>query len=203
MKKFTIVMLLVMLSGINSLFAQSKGDMYVGTLLGMSVTKSSTKVGDTKEENKPYVKMDIDPGFHYFVADNLRIGIQMGLSTEWQKDDNDGKSSINTFCVGPQAAYYFEIADKFYFTPEVGFYFAHTNSKDKDGSVTHEDKGNGFLLQVLPVQLEFRPTDHFGFSASLLRLDYAHIKAKDADVKGNNTIFSLGLSPTIGIKYYF
>ncbi len=203
MKKITILMLLVMMSGINVLFAQSKGDMYVGTLLGMGISKSSTKVGDTKTSDKPYVTMEIDPGFHYFVADNFRIGLQMGLRTSWHKDENDNKNSDNYLLVGPTFAYYFEIADKFYLTPELGFYFAHAKSKDKTGNITNESKGNGFNMQILPVMLEFRPTDHFGFSASLLGIDIAHLKAKDADVKSTGFTFDLGLSPHIGLKYYF
>jgi hypothetical protein len=127
----------------------------------------------------------------------------MALSTEWQKDENDNKSSINTLFVGSAFAYYIEIADKLYLTPEIGFYFVHSTSKDKTGSVTVSHKGNGFDLQVLPVMLEFRPTTHFGFSASLLGLNYIHLKIKDTDVKANNTDFTLGLNPVIGFKYYF
>ena len=53
MKKITILMLLVMMSGINVLFAQSKGDMYVGTLFGFGMSKHSEKDGSNKSEGKP------------------------------------------------------------------------------------------------------------------------------------------------------
>ena len=203
MKKITIMMLLVLMSSVNVLFAQSAGDKYVGTLAGMSITKSSTKVGDTKNSEKPYVTMQLAPGFHYFLADNLRVGLQMELTTSWHKDEDGNKSSNNTFLMGPTVAYYFAIADKLYFTPELGFYFAHVKSKYKSGNTSYDSKGNGFDLQILPIMLEFRPTDHFGFSASLLGIDFAHIKAKDSDVKSNEFKFNLGLNPRIGLKYYF
>jgi len=203
MKKITIVMLLVMLGGINTLFAQSQGDMYVGTMLGMYVSKHSDKVGDNKSEDKPYVKLEIDPGFHYFVADNFRIGIQTKLGLETQKYDNDRKYTNSAFWAGAVAAYYFEIADKLYFTPEVGFYFAHSKHTDKVGNNSTESKANGFVFQLLPAMLEFRPTTHFGFSASVLGLELTHMKGKDSNVKSNDFAFALGLAPQIGFKYYF
>ena len=53
MKKITILMLLVMMSGINVLFAQSKGDMYVGTMLGMEITQHTSKYDNNKVKDKP------------------------------------------------------------------------------------------------------------------------------------------------------
>lgn len=204
MKKFTIVMLLVMLSGINALFAQSKGDMYVGTMLGMAITQHSEKYDNTKDKDKPFIKMEIDPGFHYFIADNFRIGAQMGFALESQKYENDTKDKNGSFVIGGVAAYYIQLADHFYFTPELGFYFAHAKFTHEVGSNPVESKSNGFLLQFLPAMLEFRPTDHFGFSASLLGLELTHLKSKqDSKSKSNDFAFALGLAPQIGIKYYF
>ncbi|MCR5454719.1 MAG: porin family protein [Bacteroidales bacterium] len=202
MKKITIVMLLIMLSGINSLFAQSQGDMYVGTLLGMSITKKSEKNGNTKTESKPYITMQLDPGFHYFIIDDLRVGAQMSFGLQSHKYDSNNKHTNSSFMLGGVAAYYFHITDNFYFTPEVGFYFAH--AKDKYDNNTTEPKANGFDLQILPVMLEFRPTTHFGFSASLLGVELQHMKSKDnPDQKSNDFEFNLGLNPKIGLKYYF
>lgn len=204
MKKITILMLLVMMSGINVLFAQSKGDMYVGTMLGMAISQHTDKYDNTKDKDKPWIKLEIDPGFHYFVADNFRIGAQMGFATESQKYDDNRKYKNGSFIAGGVAAYYFELADNFYFTPELGFYFAHAKHTDEVGSTSTDSKSNGFLLQFLPAMLEFRPTTHFGFSASLLGLELTHLKSKqDPKAKSNDFSFALGLAPHIGLKYYF
>jgi len=204
MKKITIVMLLVMLGGINTLFAQSQGDMYVGTMLGFGMTKHTDKNGSNKTEDKPYFKFELDPGFHYFIADNFRIGAQMGFGFDSHKYDNDRKNTNSSFMLGGVCAYYFEIADKFYFTPELGFYFAHAKNTYKENSHSDESKANGFILQMLPAMLEFRPTDHFGFSASLFAIEVTHMKSKEnPDHKSNDFAMELGISPRIGLKYYF
>ena len=204
MRKLAIMMLLTMLGGINALFAQSQGDMYVGTMLGMAISQHADKYDNTKDKDKPWIKMEIDPGFHYFVADNFRIGLQTKFGLETQKYDPDRQYSDSEFWAGAVAAYYFQIADKFYFTPELGFYFAHAKHTDKTGSNSVESKSNGFVFQTLPAMLEFRPTTHFGFSASLLGLELIHLKSKqDSKAKSNDFLFALGLAPQIGIKYYF
>ena len=204
MKKITILMLLMMMSGINVLLAQSKGDMYVGTLLGFGMSKHSEKDGSNKSEGKPYFRFELDPGFHYFIADNFRIGAQMCFGLESQKQNNDTKYTNSSFAIGPVFAYYFEIANNFYFTPEIGFYFAHSKNTYKVGNNSTESKANGFVFQLLPAMLEFRPTNHFGFSASLFAIELTHMKSKDnPDHKSNDFGMALGISPRIGLKYYF
>jgi hypothetical protein len=203
MKKIAIVMLLVMLGGINVLFAQSKGDKCISYLFGIEVTKHSEKVGSTTNEGKPYVKMEFHPGFHYFLADNFRVGAQMTLRRESQKYDSDGKYIKGTFLAGASTAYYMMLAEKYYFTPEIGLYYAHTKIKDKSGNTTTESKANGFMLQMLPIMVEFRPTEHYGFSASIIAIEYSVLKAKDADLKGKDFAFAFNISPRIGMRYYF
>ena len=94
-------MLLVMMSGINVLFAQSKGDMYVGTMLGMSISQHSDVDGNTKHVDNPIITLHLAPGLHCFAADYFRIGLQMELTTQSQKDENNNTESSNCLCVGP------------------------------------------------------------------------------------------------------
>ncbi len=203
MKKITILMLLVMMSGINVLFAQSQGDMYVGTLAGVNVSKSSWKdANGTKHENDPQTILLVAPGFHYFVADNFRIGLQMEF-TELMTKDNDTKYRNGVLAIGGAVSYYFQIADKFYYTPEVGMYFIHENDKQKLGNTTNSNKYNGFSLPINIAQVEFRPTSHLGFSASIMSLRFKHLKPKGSDSKSNNFEFDTCLNPVIGFKYYF
>ena len=204
MKKITTMMLLILMSGINVLLAQSKGDMYVGTMRGMSISQHSDVDGNTKHVDNPIITLHLAPGLHCFAADYFRIGLQMELTTQSQKDENNNTESSNCLCVGPICSYYFQIADKFYFTPEIGLFFAYTNYKWTENHVIHNSKENGFDVEIRPVMLEFRPTDHFGFSASLLGVGFAHLTSKDfPDEKSNQFVFNIGINPSIGLKYYF
>lgn len=188
-----------------SMLAQTAGDMFVGTMMGVSVAKTSSKLGDKKYEDKPVINMEVDPGFHYFVAKNFRVGLQVGLHRMSQKDDNDNKDSYNALAVGPVAAYYINITDRFSIAPELGFYFAHAKNKYETSAVTTETKYNGFELDANLLNFEFRPVTHFGVGASLLGLSFAHLKEKDSDpeASSNSFIFSLGLNPRVGVRYFF
>ncbi len=205
MKKLLIATLLVMLSGATSLFAQSQGDMYVGTLAGVNVSKSSWKDSNgTKHENDPQTILLVAPGFHYFVADNFRVGLQFELSETMSKNkDTDVKHRDGIFAVGGVFAYYFQISDNFYITPEFGMYFVHENDKTKYSNTTVSDKANGFSMPINVAQVEFRPTDHLGFSASILSFRINHMKPKDGNDKYNHFEFDTCLNPVIGFKYYF
>lgn len=130
MKKKILTMLLLAAGSIASLYAQQKGDMFVGTMLGFSIQKTTSKIeykgNSEKTENDPVVTLDIEPGFHYFIADKFRLGLQMGFTRASQKsNDEDGEyeESIGAINIGPVAAYYVQLADRFYLTPELGDYF--------------------------------------------------------------------------------
>jgi hypothetical protein len=97
------------------------------------------------------------------------------------------------------------MADKFYFSPELGFYFAHSKSKQEVGNQSQEQKANGFLLNLVPVKFEFRPTDRIGIAASLFNVGITHLKFKDTgdvDVSSNALSLNLGINPTVGIHIY-
>ena len=188
-----------------STFAQSSGDMFVGTLLGFSVTKTSVHVGDYDGDNDPEIGLNVSPGFHYFVANNFRVGLQAELGRTSQKDNNDDKYSMNTLNIGPVAAYYIQITDRFSIAPELSFYFTHAKSKEETSHITVEDKYNGFAIGARLLNFEFRPVTHFGVSANLFGLGLVHLKQKDSDpeVSSNTFNLSLGMNPSVGVRYFF
>lgn len=70
--------------------------------------------------------------------------------------------------------------------------------------------GGGIVMPGFGVGLnlgsfEFRPTNKFGVSINLLSFSYALLTYKDEyfNSKSNAVNFNLGLSPSVGIKYYF
>ena len=82
---------------------------------------------------------------------------------------------------------------RFYYTPQlaVGFAFAST-----DGT-----SGYGFDAGLSLGAFEIRPSAHIGLSVSLLTLDYSYLSYSGTGVNGVS--FQLGISPTVGFKYYF
>ena len=184
-------------------FAQSKGDKFIGTMLGMSISKESEKYGGTTYEENPLVFFEIDPGFHYFIADKFRVGVQTAFGKQMQKDEDGHKNTINMLEIGIVSAYYIKLAENFYFTPEICIGFIHNKYKETKKNISEEAKTNGFGFQFLPVQVEFRPTQHFGMSVSLLGLTYTHMKAKDVDVISNKIKFDVVINPSVGFRFYF
>ncbi|MFR2608863.1 MAG: hypothetical protein ACLS97_07915 [Alistipes onderdonkii] len=73
----------------------------------------------------------------------------------------------------------------------VGFAFAST-----DGT-----SGYGFDAGLSLGAFEIRPSSHIGLSIGLLTLDYSYLSYSGTGVNGVS--FQLGISPTVGFKYYF
>lgn len=164
--------------------AQNKGDMYVGGMIGVSTTSiSSDGISSTM------TKFNLAPEFGYFVADRLRISgsLNYGLSS------SDGLTT-HTLIIGPSIAYYVKLCNNFYYTPEFGLGFAY-------GS-TEGISGTGVALGFQFGAFEFRPASHWGLSFNLLSLDYTYL-SYDRNISSNGVGFQLGISPTVGLKYYF
>lgn len=164
--------------------AQERGDMYVGGIIGVSTSSISSEGSSVTTTN-----FSMAPEFGYFVADRLRISgsLNYGLSS------SDGFTT-HTLVIGPSIAYYVKLCNNFYYTPEFGLGFAY-------GS-TEGISGTGVALGFQFGAFEFRPTSHWGLSCNLLSLDYTYL-SYDRDISSSGIGFQLGISPTIGLKYYF
>lgn len=206
MRKFLTALLIASIA--TAAFAQQKGDMFVGTMLGVGIQKSSVKYDNEKEEDDPIVTLNLEPGFHFFIADKFRLGLQMELTRQSQKSDDEGvdyTESMGTLLVGPVASYYVQLADRFYLTPELGAYFAHVKHKEEEGKYSEEVKLNGFALGLQPIKFEFRATNRLAISAGLFNIGFTHLKVKDTgdvDVKNNAFALNLGINPSVGIHIY-
>ena len=169
MKRLLIAVVLLFLS-YNVASAQQKGDKYIGGMAGFTFQAGSSGVG---------VGVALAPEFGYFVADKCRLSAGIGYSF----------NGIHTLTVAPSFNYYVRLCDGMYYTPgvEVGFVMAASGG-------AYAGLGIGLNL----FSLEFRPTEHFGFSANLA--SFSFIALANA---GWTTQFNIGTNTSFGVKYYF
>lgn len=178
MKKFLVIAVALMLCT-SAAFAQNKGDKYIGDYAGVALQNVSID-----GESATGVGFAIRPEFGYFVADRLKIGASIGYAIE---------SGTNALTIMPNISYYARLCDGLYFTPgvelglAVGFAEGYTLP--------------GFGVSANLGTLEFRPTEHFGFSANLFSLNFVVISM--ADITGSMVNVNLGVTPSVGFKYYF
>lgn len=165
--------------------AQNKGEMYVGGILGVST--SSFGADDTKISETHF---RIAPEFGYFVRDNLRVGGLLGYSIA----PLEGRTT-HTLTIGPNVAYYVKLCDRIYYVPEVGLGFAYASF---DGA-----SGVGLASEFKFGAFEYRHSEKWSLSLNLMSLDYTTLSFSGENATSNDVTFQLGISPTIGIKFYF
>lgn len=184
MKKIIISLLAII--SVTTISAQNKGEMYAGGSLGIG-TSSLISEG----ESATSVSFNIAPEFGYFVANNFKIGASISYGLE------SGNPSTHTLQIMPNMAYYARICDKFYYTPglQLGFVCGISDGVSMPGF------GVGLSLG----SFEFRPTQKFALSVSLLSFEYVVMTYRYEDFKFNmsGVNFRLGTTPSVGIKYYF
>lgn len=218
MKK-SIIVIAAMLFTCGTMFAQQKGDMEVGGILGINggSSKTTVTVGSTSHKGDAVpskLNFGINAEFGYFFADNWKISADLGYSLESEPTDKDGdkwlRNNTNVITIGPSISYYLNIAGDFYYTPAFGFYGAFGNYKSDITSSTVKKLGvTGFGIQLDLAACEFRPTSHFGFSASLFNLAWTNIKMTDNDsdpetsAKTSSIAVNFMFSPQVGVHYYF
>ncbi len=178
MKKFLVILVAMTLCS-SAAFAQNKGDKYIGGYTGVAIQS----VG-IEGENATAAGFAIEPEFGYFVANRLKIGASVGYSIS---------SGTHTFTLCPTIAYYIPLCDGLYYTPglEVGLVIGSSEGFTMPGV--------GLAAHLFT--LEFRPTEHFGFSANLVSLDMAVLTK--SGITASAVDFNLCVNPTVGFKYYF
>ena len=184
MKK--IIVSLLAIFAVATLSAQNKGDMYAAGHLGIST--ASTSVGSQGYNSTQF---SLTPEFGYFIAKNFRIGASFtyALSTATYS------TSEHIIAIKPNLAYYIRIMNSFYYTPSLDLGFVC--------SIADQGTSPGFAFGLSLGSFEFRPTTKFGIAVNLLTFEYNMMKQKGVKEKINAINFRLGVSPTLGLKYYF
>ncbi len=179
MKKLLIVLVALLCCSATT-FAQNKGDKYLGGYAGMVFQGVASIDGETATA----ASLAIQPEFGYFVADRLKIGVSLGYGIS---------AGTHSLTVCPNISYYLPLCDGLYYAPGIEFGFALAVA---DGFTM---PGVGFAAHFFT--LEFRPSEHFGFSANLLSLNVMSLSKWG--VTGSAAELNIGVNPTIGFKYYF
>ena len=185
MKK--LIICIVALCAIFNLSAQSKGEKYLGGVLGISTT-SLISGG----ESVSAIKFAIAPEFGYFVANNFKIGASLGYGIE---------SGTHTLEIMPNIEYYVKLCESFYYTPGLAFGFV--------AGFAEGIAMPGFGVALNLGSFEFRPTQKFGLSIGLLSFSYAHLTYREKydgqiyKFSANGVNFNICINPSVGLKYYF
>lgn len=176
----------ILATSIFSISAQTKGEMYAGSSLGIGTTSLISKGNSATG-----VTFNIAPEFGYFVADNFKVGATVAYGVE------SSGTTTHTIQIMPNLAYYVRLCDKFYYTPglSVGFTCGISDGISMPG----------FGLGLSLGSFEFRPTEKLGVSFNVLSFEYALLTYRSdyVNVNMNGIDFRLGTTPSIGLKYYF
>ena len=135
MKKRIVAMLLCAVSF--GAYAQQKGDMYIGSMLGVGLTSSSIYYDGEKQNNyDPSKGIYVSPEFQYFVANNFRLGLVSSFGVnkshyEWfvNKSSYIFNLKRSFWAIGPSFAKYIRMVDNFYYVLELDAYYTHTQAR--------------------------------------------------------------------------
>lgn len=165
--------------------AQSKGEKYIGGIVGVSMTSLNIDGG-----NVTTTGVGIAPKFGCFVLDRLHISGSLAYNLA----STEG-TTTHSLTIGPSVAYYVKLCDRLYYTPEAGVNFAFSS--------VEATNGYGVTAGLALGAFEFRPSSRWGMSLNLVSLEYSYLSYSDLGVSGNAISFRLGISPSFGFKYYF
>jgi len=155
--------------------AQDKGDKYFGGNLKFAISSSGS---NGYMSTGSY--FSIAPEFGYFIADKVKVGCEINYEVS---------SNAHVVALIPNVAYYQPIIDKLYYTPRLNV---------GGGLGVYSGYVAGiFTLSLNLAAFEYRPTEKFGISTSLVNLNYNLVD------KTNSVNFNLLYSPSIGFHYYF
>ena len=126
--------------------------------------------------------------FGYFIADNVRLGLTLWAPfTSSPIDEVDGKtlkSKSAILEINPNVAYYIKLADRFYYTPELGASLSWGKIKN-DISLTETESIPvstwGFYTNL--VSFEYKVSDRFSIGSVIGGLGWYSSIYKYPDVK--------------------
>lgn len=164
-----IFCILLALAACVSLSAQQRGDKAISAFAGATFS------------NAPYTIVQAAVGFDYFVADNFRLSLGVGVPfTSTTIGDNLKQNSVGVY-FNPNIAYYVKLADRFYLTPEIGGGYELGSFKQRYAStVLVNGKYNGYYIYFTPFQIEFKVNPRFSIGVAIGEFYYENYKYKDS-----------------------
>lgn len=188
MKKFLLIAAALCCSIIT--FAQNKGDMYISATLdfGTGTQKVSITNGSLTEciQTPLSTTFGLGAEYGYFVADCFRLSLAMGysLSSNPSKNINEKwhSQTVNLFSVNPNIAYYVKLAEKFYYTPEIGYSFYFGSQVDPETSTsTYKTPATSWAVYANIISFELRISKLFAMGMNYGYLGYESAKYSAPD----------------------
>lgn len=213
MKRFYLIMSVMLLSIAS--FAQTKGEMFIAGTVSADLGTQKTTLSDGSYSTSAKQSLSSSFGFGveygYFVADNLRLALAMSVPfSSSPVEEIDGKWLKNTaaaFAINPNIAYYVKLANRFYYTPEVGVSFDFGSRKEQlSKSESYKTPFWGWNVYANLLALEFRVTDKFAIGALIGSIGYGNTRFtdKDTDAYLDNSQFIFGLNDSsVHVRFYF
>lgn len=211
MKK-NLLLAVAMLIGVVS-FAQNKGDMFVSGNFsidcGTYTTSTSLDGYSSSKKSNFDTSITLGADFGYFIADNVRLGLTLWAPfTSSPIDEVDGKtlkSKSAILEITPNVAYYIKLADRFYYTPELGASLSWGKIKN-DISLTETESTpvSTWGIYTNLVSFEYKVSDRFSIGSVIGGLGwYSSIyKYPDAKYKMNQFICSFSDAAML-FRWYF
>lgn len=205
MKKILLLSIAMLISVAS--FAQKKGDMYVSGYFATDLGGYSVESHDWLPFESVF---DVGAEYGYFVADNLRIGLEASFpfSTALEQDMDGESYRYNSveFDVFPNIAYYVKMAENCYYTPEFGLGYILYNSKTTGSELyasTSHSSTWGAYLNILSFEFKVNEKFSIGVSGGGIGLYTSkHVYAETEAFNMNQFVCDLD-SGVVEFKFYF
>lgn len=213
MKK-TALLLLLSLASI-TLCAQNKGEKYIGAAVSASLGSQTNEISDgtisTSNTQPMNSQFTIQGEFGYFIADNVKIALALGIPFISTPTSKDGNSWLHTktlgFQINPNFSYYMRIADGLYYTPEIGGSYELGKVKEElTSSETYNANYTGWSAYLQFLSFEYRININFAvwFGAGSLSHVVAKVQDKSSDMFSKTTQTGFKFNDgSMAIRYYF
>ena len=188
MKRFLVVAVAVFVCV--ALSAQSKGDKYIALSASASFGSQNAEAYDgnyTSSQDSPLTTTACGQAeFGYFVSNNVRLALCLGVPYTSSPSQLSGSTWLKTKTVGfdinPNIAFYVPLADRLYYTPEIGFsYESGSYQEDVSASITYKADYSGFDIYASILALEFRATDKLAIGVGIGSIARVTAKIKDPE----------------------
>lgn len=213
MKKVGLLLAIMLVSMAS--FAQTKGEMFIaGTISADFGTQKATlsEGGFSTSASQPLSSsFSIGAEYGYFVADNLRLTLAIAAPfSSSPTEEVDGKwlkDKASSFAINPNVAYYVRLADRFYYTPEIGVSFNFGSLKEQlTKSETYTTPFWGWDVYVNLLALEFRVSEKIAIGAVVSGLSYGSGIYTNKDTEAKYAVNQLNFdfnNSSVHFRFYF
>lgn len=192
MKKLLFAVCMLVTLGLS---AQDMGTKYIGGRVGFNSTKAKADGAEAA------TSWSVSPEFGYFVAENLAVGIRLGVNGSSQ-----GDNSSSGFGADVYARKFFSASDAFRLFVGANVGYGASTDKTKVGSATFESKENT-LGVYLDLGATYNLSEKWTLIGRLGTLGFSSVSDPDND-KAGSTNFGLNVNTfgnpfQVGLYYNF